>query len=133
MAAKINFYPQNNFILWKLLEYKPHFWILYAHHHKPLLITSCSWIQAIHKDRIFWKNLLRNKEMVFENGVKNVQAAFYNGARTVNEMIIVFLPSETVASKYFSISTSRKWIFENLLEFLIILTFFIGHPMRTLP
>ena len=46
-------------------------------------IISRSWIQAIHKDRIFWKNLLKNKEMVFGNGVKNIQAAAYNGARTV--------------------------------------------------
>ena len=55
----------------------------YARQHKPLLITSHSWIQAIHKDRIFWKKLLKNKEMVFENGVKNVQAAAYNGVCTV--------------------------------------------------
>ena len=46
-------------------------------------IISRSWIQAIHKDRIFWKKLLKNKEMVFGNGVKNIQAAAYNGARTV--------------------------------------------------
>ena len=51
--------------------------IPYARHHKP------SWIQAIHKDRIFWKNFLKNKKIVFENGVKNIQAAAYNGARTV--------------------------------------------------
>jgi hypothetical protein len=38
-------------------------------------IISRSWLQAIHKDRIFLKNLLKNKEMVFENGVKNIQAA----------------------------------------------------------
>ena len=37
----------------------------------------------VHKDRIFLKNLLKNKEMVFENGVKNIQAAAFNGARTV--------------------------------------------------
>ena len=37
----------------------------------------------MHKDRIFGKNLLKNKEMVFGNGVKNIQAAAYNGARTV--------------------------------------------------
>ena len=46
----------------------------YTRHHKPLLITSHSWIQAIFKDRIFWKNLLKNKETDFENGVKNIQA-----------------------------------------------------------
>ena len=46
-------------------------------------ILSRSWIQAIHKDRLFWKNLLKNKEIVFENGVQNIQAAAYNGARTV--------------------------------------------------
>ena len=33
--------------------------------------------------KIFWKNLLKNKEMVFENGVKNIQAVAYNGAHTV--------------------------------------------------
>ena len=44
--------------------------IPYARHHKPLLIRSRTWIQAIHKDRIFWKNLLKNKEMVFGNGGK---------------------------------------------------------------
>ena len=37
----------------------------------------------IHKDKKFWKNLLKNKEIVFENGVRNIQAAAYNGARTV--------------------------------------------------
>ena len=57
--------------------------LLYARYHKPLLIASRSWIQAIYKDRIYWKKLLKNKEMVFENGVKNIQAAAYNGARTV--------------------------------------------------
>ena len=78
--------------------------------------------------------------MVFENGVKNVQAAAYNGARTVYEMIIVFLPSETVASKYFSIFMSRKLLFENLLEFLIVFDIFqrspyayVGLKLYTLP
>ena len=47
------------------------FCLPYARHHKLLLIRSRPWIQAIHKDRIFWKNLLKNKEMVFGNGVKN--------------------------------------------------------------
>ena len=60
----------------------------YQRHHKLLLITSRSWIQAIHKDRIFWKNLLKNKEMVFENGLKNIQAAAYNGARTVCDFLL---------------------------------------------
>ena len=44
--------------------------IPYARYHKPLLIRSLSWIQAIHKDRIFWKKLLKNKETGFENGGK---------------------------------------------------------------
>ena len=55
-----------------------------ARHYNLLLITKRSWIIAIHKDRIFWKNLLENKEMVFKNGVKNIQAAAYNGAHTVS-------------------------------------------------
>ena len=58
-------------------------------HHKTFIyrtraIISHFWIQAIHKDRIFWKNLLKNKEMVFWNGVKNIQAVAYKGARKVN-------------------------------------------------
>ena len=57
--------------------------LLSVRHHKPLLIKSLSWMQAIHKDRIFWKNLIKNKEMVFGDGVKNIQAAAYNGERTV--------------------------------------------------
>ena len=60
--------------------------IPYTRHHKPLLIRRRSWIQVIHKDRIFWKNLLQNKDMVFGDGVKNKQAAAYNGACT--EVII---------------------------------------------
>jgi hypothetical protein len=79
------------FLFLDLVALKPKFFLIalmsleipYARHHKPLLITSHSWIQAIHKDRSFWKNLLENKEMVFENGVKNIQAAAYNGAHTV--------------------------------------------------
>ena len=54
------------------------------HMYRTRAIISRSWIQAIHKDKIFFKNLLKNKEMVFENGVKNIQAAAYNGARTVS-------------------------------------------------
>ena len=48
-------------------------------HHNPLLIRNRSWILTIHKERILWKNLLENKEMVFENGVSNIQATAYNG------------------------------------------------------
>ena len=36
----------------------------------PLLITNCSWILTIYKDRIFGKKLLENKELNFKNGVK---------------------------------------------------------------
>ena len=78
----------------------------YERHHKPLLIKSRSWIQAIHKDRIFWKNLLKNKEMVFENGVKNIQAAAYNGARTVFQ-----LNFENIQYSTFAIT---KWDVENM-------------------
>ena len=38
----------------------------YPRHDKPLLIRSRSLIQTIHKDRIFWKNILEKKEMVFK-------------------------------------------------------------------
>ena len=66
--------------------------LLYARHHKLLLIRSRSWIQAIHKDRIFWKKKhLKNKEMVFENGVKNIQATGYNGTRTVYKFVYIFV------------------------------------------
>ena len=65
---------------------KVRLWLPYARHHKPLLSKSRSSIQAIHKDRIFWKTLLKNKEMAFGNGVKNIQATGYNGASTVLDM-----------------------------------------------
>ena len=42
----------------------------YARHHNPFLIINRSWILTIHKDRIFWKNLLENKEIDFKNRVK---------------------------------------------------------------
>ena len=67
---------------WRAQSYMP-----YARHYNPLLITKRSRIQAIHKDRIFWKKLLENKEMVFKNEVKNIQATAYNGARTVSQVI----------------------------------------------
>ena len=76
-----SWFPENS-LLCTILRYTVY--LPYAHHHKPLLIASRSWIQAIHKDRIFWKNLPKNKEMVFENGVKNLKAAAHNGARTVS-------------------------------------------------
>ena len=80
--------------------------IPYARHHKPLLRCR-SWIQAIHKDRIFWKNLLKNQKMVFGNGVKNMQAAAYNGVRTVYNfflrlMITFFLHCGTIFQKTIS-------------------------------
>jgi hypothetical protein len=59
------------------------FYVPYAHHHNSLLIRNRSWILTVHNDKIFWKNLLENKEMVLKNGVKNIQAVGYNGTRTV--------------------------------------------------
>ena len=44
--------------------------LLYAGHHNQILITNQSRILSIHKERILWKNLLENKEMVFKNGAK---------------------------------------------------------------
>jgi len=74
-------YPRRSTILFNslIIEIFIHFPLSYC----TRAIISRSWIQAIHKDRIFWKNLLKNKEIVFENGVKNIQAAAYNSARTV--------------------------------------------------
>ena len=61
-------------------------YILYACHHNLLLIINRSWILTIHKDRIFPKHLLENKEMDFKNGVKNIQTTGYTGARTVHKL-----------------------------------------------
>ena len=55
----------------------------YARYYNLLLVTNRSWILTINKDKVFIKNLLENKEMVFKNGLGNIQAAAYNGARTV--------------------------------------------------
>ena len=53
--------------------------------HRTRTIISRSWLQAPleYKPYIFWKKLLKNKEMVLENGVKNIEAAAYKGARMV--------------------------------------------------
>ena len=37
---------------------------------------------TIQKDRVYGKNLLENKKMLYQNKVKNIQTAAYNGART---------------------------------------------------
>ena len=42
--------------------------IPYARHQNPVLIRKHSRILTIQKDRIFWKNLLENKEMNFKMG-----------------------------------------------------------------
>ena len=55
----------------------------YARHRNHFLFINRSWILTIDKDRIVWKNLLDNKEMVFKNGVKYIQAKGYDGVRTV--------------------------------------------------
>ena len=52
-------------------------YIPYVRHHRPLLIRSRSWIQAIHKAKG------HSTLMVFGNGDKSIQAAAYNGTRTV--------------------------------------------------
>ena len=59
------------------------FFFGFTNEYRTCTIISRSWLQAIHKDRIFWKNLLKNKETVFGNGVKNIQVAAYNGVRTL--------------------------------------------------
>ena len=59
------------------------------------LLTNRSWTLTIHKDRILWKKLLGNKEMVFKIGVKNLTAAGYNGAHMVYWIIkLKFIYSE---------------------------------------
>ena len=51
---------------------------------KSLFSVKPHTVLTIHKDRIVWKNLLENKEMVFKNEVKNIQTMGYNGARMVD-------------------------------------------------
>ena len=57
-------------LLWHGADFTidPYVHILYACHHNPLLIRNRSWILTMHKDRIFWKNLLEKKEMDFKMG-----------------------------------------------------------------
>ena len=50
----------------------------------------------MHKDRIFQKSLLENKEIDFKNGVvKNIQTAGYNGAHTVDTLGRCYFGLET--------------------------------------
>ena len=70
------------------------------------MIKNRSWILTIHKDRIFRKNLLENKEIVFKNGVKNIQAASYNDTRMVFVLIcFVFCFQLIKTSSYWSKNT----------------------------
>ena len=57
--------------------------IPYTLHCNPLLIRNRSWIITIHKDKIFWKNLLEKTFLASKKWVKNIQTAGYNGAYTV--------------------------------------------------
>ena len=54
-----------------------------ARHHKPLLITNCSWILATRTEFSKKKTSLKTKKMVLKNGVKRIETAGYNGARKV--------------------------------------------------
>ena len=49
----------------------------YVCHHNLLLIRNRSWILTIHKGRIFRKNVLKSKEMVYKNGLKNTSRCIY--------------------------------------------------------
>ena len=73
---------------WQVLDRLVQVWprnkllITYVYHHNLFWITSNFWVLTINKDRIFWKNLLENKEMDFKKYIFNIQAAGYNGTRT---------------------------------------------------
>jgi hypothetical protein len=66
---------------------KNSFHLPYTRHYNQLLIRNRSWIVTIHKDRIFWKNLLEKTFLTFKKWVKNIQTEGYNGARTVYDKI----------------------------------------------
>ena len=71
-----------------------YFKLPYACHHNPLLIRfirNSSWTLTIHKDRIFSKKLLENKEMDFKNQAMNIQAAGYSSACTVWLCMMMYL------------------------------------------
>ena len=63
-------YAKKVYFISSFIFSKDKFWLQYARNHYQLLIRNRSWILAIHKDRIFWKNLLENKVIVFKNGIK---------------------------------------------------------------
>ena len=44
--------------------------LLYAHHYNPLLIKNLSWILAMHKATILWKNSLKTKKLPSKMGQK---------------------------------------------------------------
>ena len=71
----------------------------------PWLETTLYSKQYIHKDRILWKNLIENKEIVLKNGVKNIQTTGYNGARTV----VRFLHCTNTVKFYFHLLFTKQW------------------------
>ena len=83
---------------WNLSNFEVPLELPYKRHHNLLLITNRSWVLTIHKARIFWKNLLENKEMVFKNGVKSIQVAGYNGPCTVQDQCLIGLVRANLTS-----------------------------------
>ena len=75
-----NIYSKQIFVWYNLVSFK----LPYTRHHNPLLIRNRSWILTIHKDRIFWKNLLEKMFFTFKMWLKNIQTSGYNGAGTVH-------------------------------------------------
>ena len=82
-----DFWPPPPLLVVFLLGKIGNFWRYHNNH---------SWILAIHKDRIFSKNLLESKEIMSKNWVKNIQTAAYNGTRTVFEFGTWFSPSQAL-------------------------------------
>ena len=79
----------NNSKNYEYQDWDEQFYSKWKHNNKCRMraIITRSWILAIHKVRIFLRNVLKNKEIVFKNVVKNIQAAAYNGKRTVSYLL----------------------------------------------
>ena len=112
---------------------KKPFLLPYASHHNPALITNhYSWILTIHKDRIFWQKLLKNKERVFINGVMNIQAAANIGAMRMYSIgsctfVEKMFPGKNRVAHFFLLLLERKnfrklsWNFTTLTTLTLIL------------
>ena len=70
--------------------------IPYMRHHNPLLITNCSWILTIHKDKIFWKKSPWKQRNGLQKWAKIPYARHHNSLLITNHSWILTVHKDRI-------------------------------------